>query len=298
MVAACKNLNFGDRAVQANIVEISQENAKALLVDESFQRPVVVDFWADWCGPCKSLMPMLEKLANEYDGAFLLAKVNADEQQMITSQFGVQSLPTVMVMRDGQPVDGFVGAQTEVQVRAILEKYLPKPWEKQFQQGRELLENGDATQALGLLKEAYVISNQQGDIASFLALGYLKLNRLDDAEQILKQVRFIDQGSEYEQAMAQLELAKSAEKAPEISALERQLAASPDDKDIQFQLAVQYSQHQYHKEALTLLFSVLQNDLTARDGEVRRVFTDVLAVLGKGDPLAVEFQRKLYSLLY
>ena len=298
MVAACKNLNFGDRAVQANIVEISQENAKALLVDESFQRPVVVDFWADWCGPCKSLMPMLEKLANEYDGAFLLAKVNADEQQMITSQFGVQSLPTVMVMRDGQPVDGFVGAQTEVQVRAILEKYLPKPWEKQFQQGRELLENGDATQALGLLKEAYVISNQQGDIASFLALGYLKLNRLDDAEQILKQVRFIDQGSEYEQAMAQLELAKSAEKAPEISALERQLAASPDDKDIQFQLAVQYSQHQYHKEALTLLFSVFQNDLTARDGEVRRVFTDVLAVLGKGDPLAVEFQRKLYSLLY
>lgn len=86
-------------------------------IDESFNRPVVVDFWADWCGPCKNLMPVLEKLANEYAGAFLLAKVNADDQQMISSQFGVRSLPTVMIMQNGQPIDGFNGALPEVQVR-------------------------------------------------------------------------------------------------------------------------------------------------------------------------------------
>lgn len=284
--------------MQANIVDINQENAKALLVDESYTRPVVVDFWADWCGPCKSLMPILEKLAQEYDGAFLLAKVNADEQQMIASQFGVQSLPTVMVMQNGQPVDGFMGAQSEVEIRGILEKYLPKPWDKAFNQGRELLQAGDAAQALGLLKEAYGSSQQQGDIACYLAMAYIEMKRLEEAADVLAQVRMVDQGAEYEQAKAQLELASNAEKAPEISALEQQLEQRPDDTEVKFQLAVQYSQHHYHREALTLLFGMLQQDLSAREGEVRRIFTDVLAVLGKGDPLAVEFQRKLYALLY
>lgn len=284
--------------MQANIVDITQENAKALLVDESFTRPVVVDFWADWCGPCKSLMPILEKLAHEYDGAFLLAKVNADEQQVIAGQFGVQSLPTVVVMQNGQPVDGFMGAQTEVEIRRIFEKYLPKPWDKSFHQGRELLQAGDAAQALGLLKEAYSSSQQQGDIACYLAMAYVEMKRLKEADEVLAQVRMVDQGPEYEQAKAQLELASNAEKAPEISALEQQLEQRPDDAEVKFQLAVQYSQHQYHRDALTLLFEMLQQDLSAREGEVRRIFGDVLAVLGKGDPLAVEFQRKLYALLY
>jgi len=89
----------------ANIVDIDEGNAQQLLIDESFNRPVVVDFWAEWCEPCKQLMPMLEKLATEYKGAFLLAKVNADEQQMLAQQLGVKSLPTVMVIKEGQPVD-------------------------------------------------------------------------------------------------------------------------------------------------------------------------------------------------
>ena len=91
------------------IVNIDESNAARLLIEESQVRPVVVDFWADWCEPCKVLMPMLEKIATEYQGAFLLAKVNADEQQNIAQQFGVRSLPTVMVIKDGQPVDGFAG---------------------------------------------------------------------------------------------------------------------------------------------------------------------------------------------
>ncbi|MCB1847468.1 MAG: thioredoxin, partial [Halieaceae bacterium] len=101
------------------IVDIDESNAAQLLIDESHKRPVVVDFWADWCEPCKVLMPLLEKIATEYDGAFLLARVNADQQQMITQQFGVRSLPTVMVIQNGQPVDGFAGAVPEGQVRQM-----------------------------------------------------------------------------------------------------------------------------------------------------------------------------------
>jgi putative thioredoxin len=284
--------------LQTNIVTVTPENAKAVLIDESFIRPVVIDFWADWCAPCKALMPILEKLANEYNGDFLLAKVNADEEQMITQQFAVQSLPTVMVMKDGQPVDGFMGAQPEKEVRRILEKYLPKPWDKAFKQGVEFLQAGDSAQAMPLLKEAYIASSHQADIACYLAMAYVDMKRLDEADEVLKLVRLVDQGIEYQQAKAQLELAKSAEKAPEISLLEQQLAADPNNAEVKFQLAVQYSQNHYHRDALSLLHELLQQSLTARDGEVRRVFTDVLAVLGKSDPLAVEFQRKLYSLLY
>ena len=105
-----------------NVVDIDQNNAQQYLIDESFNRPVVVDFWADWCAPCKQLMPLLEKLADEYAGAFLLAKINADEQQGISQQLGVRSLPTVMVFKDGQPVDGFAGAQPETAVREMLQK--------------------------------------------------------------------------------------------------------------------------------------------------------------------------------
>ena len=92
------------------IANIDETNAMQLLIEESNNRPVLVDFWADWCAPCKALMPILESLAHEYAGAFLLAKVNADEQQNIAQQFGVRSLPTVMIIQNGQPVDGFAGA--------------------------------------------------------------------------------------------------------------------------------------------------------------------------------------------
>ena len=172
-----------------HIVEVSQENAQQVLVDESFKRPVLVDFWADWCEPCKNLMPVLEKLAVEYNGQFLLAKLNADEQQGIAAQLGVRSLPTVMLFKDGQPVDGFAGAQPETAVRELLDKYLPKPWDLQLQQAQELIAAGNFADALVLLRPAYEDSGQQADIALALAQSYLELNRCDDAEAVLGTVQ-------------------------------------------------------------------------------------------------------------
>lgn len=283
---------------QEYIVDINEQNAQQYLIDESAKRLVVVDFWADWCGPCKSLMPILEKLAQEYSGEWLLAKINADEQQNLCSQFGVQSLPTVALMKNGQPIDGFAGVLTEVEIRAMLDKHLPKPWDTLLIKGRELLQQGATGEALPVLKEAYTSSNFRADIAFVLTEAYLQLKRLDEAGEVLAAVKMVDQDNQFEQLKAQLELAKNASKAPEIDALEKALQAQPDDAHIMFQLAVQYSQHAYHREALALLVSILSKDLNARDGEVRQVFNDVIAVLGKGDPLAVEFQRKIYALLY
>lgn len=281
-----------------NIVEINLENAKELLIDESFKRPVLVDFWADWCAPCKSLMPILEKLANEYQGAFLLAKVNADGMGMISAQFGVRSLPTVMLMKDGQPVDGFAGALPEVQIRELLAKYLPKPWEKPVADARALIEAGDFAAALPLLRSAYEESGQLAAIALLMAQCHLELNRLDNAEAILAGIKMVDQDNVYEQLLAQVALKKQAAKTPELIALEAAHEAEPHNLEVAYQLAVQYNAEGTQRPALELLMMILRKDRNYGEGAARKAFTDILVALGKGDPLAIEFQRKLFTLLY
>jgi putative thioredoxin len=280
------------------IVNIDETNAAALLIEESHKRPVVVDFWADWCEPCKVLMPMLEKIANEYQGAFLLAKVNADEQQMIAQQFGVRSLPTVMVIQGGQPVDGFAGAQPETQVREMLEKYLPKPWDGLLEQAREVMEQGDFAAALAPLRQAWEESGQRHDITIALAQALVECLRLDEAEQVLDGVRLADQDTAYEQVRALLEIKREAAKSPEIEALEQRLTENPEDLDVRHQLAVQYTNAGQFKEGMEHFVEILKVDLDHGDGATKRLLLDTIATLGKGDPLAAEYQRKLYSLLY
>nr|WP_324259142.1 thioredoxin [Cellvibrio fontiphilus] len=279
-------------------VDISLENAQQYLIDESFTRPVVIDFWAEWCGPCKNLMPILEKLATEYAGAFLLAKVNADDQQMISSQFGVRSLPTVMVMKDGQPIDGFAGALPEVQVRELLSKHLPKPWETTLQQARELISQSQYLEALPLLRQAYEQSNQLAAVALLIAQCHLESNRIDNAEVVLAGIKMVDQDQFYQQLMAQLSLKKQAAKTPELAALEEAYARAPEDMQLRLQLALQYHQEAEHRLALEHLLEILRKDRNFAEGEARQSFNAIIASLGKADPLAIEFQRKLFTLLY
>ena len=282
----------------AHIVEIDESNAQQLLIEESMTRPVIVDFWADWCGPCKQLMPILEKLAEEYQGGFLLAKVNADEQQMLAQQLGVRSLPTVMVIKDGQPIDGFSGAQPESAVREMLDKHLPPPQAGALAEAEQLLADGDIPAALALYRSAWEESGQKLEMTLAYAAALVSANRLDEAETVLQGVRLADQDARYEQLMAQIELGREAARSPEVEALEAALAASPDDHATRVKLAVQLSQVSQYREALEHLLTVLQADKDFNNGEVRKVYLDTLATIGKGDPLAAEYQRKLFSLMY
>ena len=282
----------------AHIVEIDESNAQQLLIEESMTRPVIVDFWADWCGPCKQLMPILEKLAEEYQGAFLLAKVNADEQQMLAQQLGVRSLPTVMVIKDGQPIDGFSGAQPESAVREMLDKHLPPPQAGALAEAEQLLADGDIPGALALYRSAWEESGQKLEMTLAYAAALVSVNRLDEAETVLQGVRLADQDARYEQLMAQIELGREAARSPEVEALEAALASSPDDHATRVKLAVQLSQVSQYREALEHLLTVLRADKDFNNGEVRKVYLDTLATIGKGDPLAAEYQRKLFSLMY
>ncbi|HEY6131351.1 MAG TPA: co-chaperone YbbN [Halioglobus sp.] len=280
------------------IVDIDATNASALLIEESHKRPVVVDFWADWCAPCKVLMPLLEKIATEYQGAFLLAKVNADQQPGIAQQLGVRNLPTVMVIQGGRPVDGFAGAQTESFVRKMLEKYLPKPWDDLLRTGLEAMDRGEFSEALAPLRQAWTESRQRHDITLAYTHALIECLRLDEAETVLDGVRMADRDAGYEQLRAQLAIKREAAKSPEIEALEQRLAAHPDDLDVRYQLGVQYTNNRQFRDAMEHLIVILRKDLNHGEGATKRMLLDTIASLGKGDPLAVEYQRKLYSLLY
>ena len=281
-----------------NVVDIDQSNVQQYMIDESFNRPVVVDIWADWCAPCKQLMPLLEKLADEYAGAFLLAKINADEQQGISQQLGVRSLPTVMVFKDGQPVDGFAGAQPETAVREMLQKHLPSPWDAKIAEATALLDQGDTSGALALLRAAWEESNKLLDITLAYAGALVEGKRLDEAEEVLNEVRLVDRDAQHEQLMAQIELKREAGKSPEIEALESELASDESNHSVRVKLAVQLTAGAHYRDALEHLLVILRADRDWSNGEAKRLYLDTIAAIGKGDPLAAEYQRKLFSIMY
>ena len=285
-------------AITENIIDITPENFQQALIDESMKRLVVVDFWADWCAPCKALMPILEKLANEYNGQFLLAKVNCDEQQSIAAQFGVRSLPTIALLKDGQPVDGFMGAQPESEIRQILEKHLPKEYEIAYKDALEKIQEGNLHEASTLLNAAYLAEPKRSDIALTFADVLIELKNLEAAQAVVDAIPLQDQDNQYNKVKAKLELAADAADSPEIQILEEKLAATPDDAKLIIELAVQYQQANRNEEALELTLGCLRTDLNAEDGEVKKAMTDMLSALDNADPLKARYQRKLYTLLY
>lgn len=279
------------------IVDIAAENAQQLLIDESFNRLVVADFWAAWCAPCKQLMPVLEKLANEYAGKFLLAKINADEQEMITSQLGIRSLPTVMLFKDGQPVDGFTGAQTESFIRELLDKHLPDESDDKLQQAIALIEQ-DINTATSILRELWKEEKPKSLVGLHLAHCCLQQNRLDEAEDILQNIPMADQDAFYQQLKAQLSLQRSAGKTPELTALLDQLEANPDDLEIKLQAALKCWQEKHPQDALEYLLQIMKKDKHFQDGIARKTMLEIFSSLGNQDPLVAPYQRQLFSLLY
>ncbi|MBT0721606.1 co-chaperone YbbN [Rosenbergiella collisarenosi] len=282
---------------QASIIEIDESNLQQVL-EQSAQVPVVFYFWSERSQHCLELSPVLEKLASEYAGQFILARLDCDQQQHIASQFGLRAIPTVYLFQNGQPVDGFQGPQPEAAIRELLAKVLPREEDIKVQQAQVLLADNKPLEALPLLRDAWQLSERNSDIGFIYAQTLLDLNRSDEAEEVLSHVPLQDQDTQYEGLLAQIDLLKQAADSPAIQQLHAELTADPDNTTLANSLAIQLQQVGRHEEALELLLNLLRKDLSCGDGQIRKTFQEILAALGTGDVLASRYRRQLYSLLY
>ncbi|WP_302795729.1 co-chaperone YbbN [Hafnia paralvei] len=280
-----------------SVINVTEANLHQTL-EQSASIPVLFYFWSERSQHCLQLNPILDKLASEYAGQFVLAKVDCDAEQMVASQFGLRAIPTVYLFKDGQPVDGFQGPQPEEFIRELLGRFLPKEEELKAAQAAELIAEGKMAEALPLLKEARALDPKRSDIALTLAEVQIALNRSDDAEAILATIPLQDQDSRYHGLVAQIELLKQAADTPEIQQLQKQVEAEPENAIIAVQLALKLHQVGRNEEALELLMTHLRKDLAAADGAARKTLMDILAALGNGDALASKYRKQLYSLMY
>ncbi|MEQ9969706.1 co-chaperone YbbN [Pectobacterium carotovorum] len=282
---------------QATIVDVNESNLHQVL-EHSTTLPVLFYFWSGRSQHCLELEPVLDKLAQEYAGQFVLAKVDCDAEQRVAAQFGLRSIPTVYMFKDGQPLDGFQGPQPEEAIRELLKRALPKEEELKVAQAQQLIQEDKLPEAMQLLKDAWQLSQQRSDIGLMLAEVQIQIKRSEDAEAVLATIPLQDRDTRYHSLVAQIELLKQAADTPEIQHLQQQLDADPQNADLAVQLALQLHQVGRNEEALELLMGFLKKDLAVANGSARKTLMDIMAALGTSDALAARYRRQLYSLLY
>ena len=281
---------------ESNIVNLDLQNFQQVLLEGSKEKLIIIDFWADWCEPCKQLMPVLEKLAMQYSDQVILAKINCDEQQELAAQFGIRSLPTVAFFKDGQPVDSFGGVKTEGEIQEILTKHLPSPSDDLIQQAQTAMGEGDANTAYTLAKQAYDLDNASMQALKLLAEAAVDAGRLDQAKELVAKIPLVEQDGDYQRIKGKLELAEDAADSPELRALQKQVESNPDDLALKLQLALKFHEANRDEEALQQVFIVLGRDVNFADA--KKYALDIINSLPDGDPLAATYRRKLYSTMY
>jgi putative thioredoxin len=282
------------------IVEANPQNFQQLL-DTSFQVPILVDFWADWCQPCKTLMPLLAKLAVEYQGGFILAKVNSDEHQQLAAQFGVRSLPTVKVLKGGTVVDEFMGALPEAELRKFINKHRVRRTESYRQQALGLYESGDIPAAINLMQQVVQHEPDFYEAVVELAGMLIQQGQADEVETLLMAVPpdAID-NQVVSQLLAEVKKARLQEQVVGIdtSALEQRLAENPDDLATMLELAKLRVAMDEFEAGLELYFSVHKKDSQFQDGAGKKGMFSTFEIMGAGNPLVKRYRNKLFALLY
>ena len=282
--------------MSTNIVELTLENFQNVVLEQSKEKLILVDFWAEQVPESVELRDKLASKLAPFESDFIFATVDCQSQQQIAMQFGVKSLPTVVLFKDGQPVDGFAGGQPESEIRELLSKHLPKPQDALFEQGTAKAREQNWSEAYPLLKQAYELEPERHEFRLMLANAAIELGKISQAEAIIDSIGLVDQDAGYQQVLAKLELAKQAAESPEIQALQQLLEQEPDSFEMRQKLAIALNQANRNEEALELLFSILKKDLAF--GETKKTFLDIIANLPDGDGLASSYRRKLYTLLY
>lgn len=280
------------------IMETKTETFEADVIQRSMEVPVVLDFWATWCEPCRQLTPLLEKLAESYNGKFVLIKVNVDDAAEVAGSFGVQSIPHVFAVRDGQPVSQFQGLLPEDQLREWIDSFLPSPTEELLKQAQALEEN-DPAAAEAKYREASHLEPDVPAIQIDLARVLLAQNREEECRAIITKLE--ERGylePEAERIKSQLDLFAAAEEAGGVEEARKAAEASPDDLSLQLMLADALAVARKFEEAFEICLSLIERDKAGVGVEAKATMLKIFDMLGTSSELASTYRRRLATLLY
>ena len=273
-------------------LDVDAGNFQQVVIEGSRQVPVLVDFWAEWCGPCRILKPILEKLAEEFQGRFILAKVDSDKNQDIAAQYGVRGIPSVKAFVGGEIVDEFSGAIPESGVREFLERLIPSPAEELRIAAGRARDQGDLAQALQLLAEASKLDMQNEALRLDAADILLELGQLDEARHLLDSLSPAARMDERaQQVEARLNFAQAG--GGDEAGLRSRLAERPDDMEARLQLGNLLVATGRHQDGLEELLEMVRRDRTWNDEAARKAMLAVFNLLGGQGPLVSEYRRRL-----
>lgn len=271
------------------IIEVTEADFENEVLAYSFKYPVVVDFWAEWCGPCRMLGPILERLAEESQGEFRLAKLNVDENQNLAVRYGVRSIPYVKAFKDGKVVAEFVGAQPEARVREFLRALAPSKSDLLLEKGESLMADEDWTNAEGAFRQVLSEAPQNAAALLGLAKALLRKNQISEAERILAS---FPASREYQAAQTLLPLARAL-----LEFQERQ-STSDDPLEAAYIQSLRLVRRGNLPAALDGLLDILRQDKRYREGLPRQIVLGLLELLGEHDPLTRQYRQELASALF
>lgn len=281
------------------MIELNAANFAAEVIRKSQQMPVLVDFWADWCAPCKMLVPVLAKLASDYADRLHITKVNTDLERDLAQQHGIRSLPTLHLYSNGQLVEEVLGAQPESTLRALVENYLVRASDNTLQAALACAAAGDRSQALQLLEQALVEDPQNPRLPLDLARLYMEEGQTDKAAQLLdslpREIRESDQGKGLQLL---LEFSASTAGSPDAATLGRQLEEDPGNSDVRCRLASRQLTDGDYDAALETFMELLKRDRKHGDGAAQRGLLAVFSLLGENDERVGACRRKMFNLLH
>jgi putative thioredoxin len=293
----------GTATADTVVKDITTQSFVKDVIEESKRQPVLVDFWAPWCGPCKQLTPVLEKAVKAAKGKVKLTKMNIDEHPAIPGQMGIQSIPAVIAFVNGQPADGFMGALPESQVMAFLERLTKDRigGEEQdlLKAADAALADGDATTAADLYAQILAEDNANVHALAGLARCYVETGALDQAKQTLALVPEAKRGeASVAAARAALELAEQAKTLGPVTELEQKVAANPLDHQARFDLALALNGKGRRQEALDHLIAIVKRDRKWNDDGARKQLVQFFDAWGPTDEATVDGRKRLSSILF